>query len=135
MFEKLLSSFGVSNLKVDTKVKGDKFNIHGQLTGTIYIKGGSTEEVIDKIELTLIEKIENSAATSDFQILENEVERFEIKELIKIGEKENYKQSFTFKVNTNDLKHHPKKLVLKTHVYLVSSIDNYDEDEIKVIYR
>jgi sporulation-control protein len=25
--------------------------------------------------------------------------------------------------------------VLKTHVYLVSSIDNYDEDEIKVVYR
>jgi sporulation-control protein len=40
-----------------------------------------------------------------------------------------------FKVNTNDLKHRPKKLVLKTHVYLVSSIDNYDEDEIKVVYR
>ena len=64
--------------------------------------------MIDKIELTLIEKIENSDTTSDFQILENEVERFEIKELIKIGEKENYKQSFTFKVNTNDLKHRPK---------------------------
>lgn len=135
MFEKLLSSFGVSNLKVDTKVKGDKLYISDELIGTVYIKGGATEEVIDKIELTLIERIENTDPTSDFQTLENEIDRFEIKELIKVGEKENYQQSFTFKVNTIDLKNRPKKLILKTHVYLASSIDNYDEDEIKVIYR
>ncbi|MCG7340406.1 sporulation protein [Staphylococcus sp. ACRSN] len=135
MFEKLLSSFGVNNLKVDTKVKGDKIKINGKLSGTIYIKGGATEEVIDKIELKLIEKIKNDDATSDFKILENVVDQFEIKELIKVSEKENLNKSFTFNVSYEDLKQKPKTLTLKTHVYLASSIDNYDEDELKIIYH
>ncbi|WP_339117571.1 sporulation protein, partial [Staphylococcus haemolyticus] len=59
MFEKLLTSIGIESLEINTVLKTQQVHSNGVLDGSVVIESGASEQTINQIELTLIERYDN----------------------------------------------------------------------------
>lgn len=134
MFENLLSRFGINGLKINTKVDNHSFYVNGKLHGNVLIEGGSSSQEVYKIRLEVIEKIDNDDPTSEFEVLDNVLYSYDIEEKIKINPNDNIRRKFSIALPLDKMEGKPNQITIKTHVYLSTSVDNYDEDQINVIY-
>ncbi|MBL8004349.1 MAG: sporulation protein [Candidatus Kapabacteria bacterium] len=57
MFKKILAKVGIGNAEVDTRLDNAIIEPGGTLTGTIHLRGGSTEQKIDKFYLSLVANV------------------------------------------------------------------------------
>lgn len=57
MFKKILAKVGIGNAEVDTRLDTATIVPGGTLSGTIHLKGGSTEQKIDKFYLSLVANV------------------------------------------------------------------------------
>lgn len=57
MFKKFLAKVGIGNAEVDTRLDTATIQPGGTLSGTIYLRGGSTEQKIDKFYLSLVANV------------------------------------------------------------------------------
>ena len=53
MLNKMLSSIGIGAAKVDTQLYQTSYTVGEELAGKIVIKGGKTEQQIDRLYLSL----------------------------------------------------------------------------------
>lgn len=134
MFENILSAFGVNDVSVKTKVKQKDIQVGERLDGIILIEGCETEETIHKIKIELVEKIENTDETSDFNQLDNIISTYEIEDVYDIPPNESLEKDFSVQFDSDSLKNKPNKITLRTHLYLSNAVDNYDEVELDVHY-
>lgn len=133
MFEKLLTSIGIESLEINTVLKTEQVHSNGILDGSVVIESGVSEQTINQIELTLIERYDNPDERSQFPILDNELQTFTLHVDRSISENTKEIEHFQFNIDELEFKTNPNKLILKTHAYLSHSVDAYDEDEIRLI--
>lgn len=57
MFKKFLAKVGIGNAEVDTRLDSAIIEPGGTLSGTIHLRGGSTEQKIDKFYLSLVANV------------------------------------------------------------------------------
>lgn len=122
MFKEILTSIGFGNAKVDTIVKKKVFSPEEQIAGIVALENLSTSD-IDRIELTLIERKDNTDETSDFHTLDIEISKVIIQN-DDIGE-----IPFIFESH-DDIEDYTHQFFIMTHVFVNHSVDYYDEDEI-----
>lgn len=132
MFDNILTSIGVGSLKINTLIESKSVSSQGNMRGLINFISGESHQTIKKVELTLIERYENPDEKSDFPTLENELQTFTLPNEINLLKHENKQEQFEFNISKLEFKSNPKKLILKTHVFIAHSIDEYDEDEIQL---
>ncbi|GGI41944.1 sporulation protein [Mammaliicoccus stepanovicii] len=128
MFDNLLTSFGIGSIVVDTKIENNINFENDLIRGVIILKGGKKDQHINKIELTLVEKIENTDKTSQFEVVENELETYTYSQDFIVKEAKEERISFQFALESLEFDSNKNDLYLKTHVFIENSVDAYDED-------
>ncbi|WP_323705655.1 sporulation protein [Mammaliicoccus sciuri] len=132
MFNNLLTSIGIGSIKADTRIE-NKFNFENDLIkGVVILRGGNADQNVNKIEITLIERIQNDDKTSQFSEIDNELDTYIYAGGFTVAAKEVEKVHFQFKLKNHKIDVNNNKIYLKTHVFVDHSIDAYDEDEVSV---
>lgn len=122
MFKELLTSIGIGDSKIDTKLEKTSFRLDEDINGVVDVHELDGLE-IDHIELSLIERKKNNDEMSQFEFLDEKLASFTIEN------RGSETIPFTFPAihNVEDVGH---TFVIITHVFVSSSVDYYDEDEV-----
>lgn len=128
MFDNLLTSFGIGSIVVDTKIENSINFENDLINGVIILQGGKKDQHINRIELTLVEKIKNTDKTSQFEVVENELETYTYSQDFIVKEGKEERISFQFALESLEFDSNKNDLYLKTHVFIENSVDAYDED-------
>lgn len=132
MFNNLLTSIGIGSIKADTCIE-NKVNYENDLIkGVVILEGGNTDQKVNKIEITLIERIQNDDKTSQFSVIDNELDTYIYAGEFMVRANEVETVPFQFKLENHEIDVENNKIYLKTHVFIDHSVDAYDEDEILV---
>ncbi|OOV78924.1 sporulation protein [Mammaliicoccus fleurettii] len=132
MFNNLLTSIGVGSITADTLIENNVNYENDFIKGIVMLKGGNADQKINKIEITLMERIQNDDKTSQFSEVENELDTYIYAGEFKVEAKEVETVPFQFKLENHEIDVENNKIYLKTHVFIDHSVDAYDEDEILV---
>ncbi|MEP9851671.1 sporulation protein [Staphylococcus aureus] len=130
MFEKVLTSIGIKSLEINTLIATKSIYPEGEIAGRINIKGGNSEQTINKVVLTLIERYDNPDKDSQFPVLDNELYTYALSNEVTIKPNDNVFEEFKFHISDLQCKSNSNSLILKTHVFVSHAVDEYDEDEI-----
>lgn len=122
MYKSLLTSIGFGDAKVDTLVKKTTFHPEESIAGVVQLDN-LTEQDINRIELTLIERKENTDETSDFHTIDLPVSKV-ILQHDGTGE-----VPFIFDTH-EDIEDYNHEFYIMTHVFIDNAVDYYDEDQI-----
>ncbi|MFC6117728.1 sporulation protein [Macrococcoides bohemicum] len=122
MFKELLTSIGIGDAKVDTLVKKITFHPEEQIAGIVKLEN-LAEQDIDRIELILIERKENTDETSDFHTIDLPVS--------KVILQHDGTEEVPFIFDTHDeIEDYNHEFYIMTHVFVDNAVDYYDEDQI-----
>jgi sporulation-control protein len=132
MFNNLLTTFGIDGLTVDTRIENTTNYENDLIKGIVVLKGGTSDQKVNKIEITLIERIQNDDKTSQFSVIDNELDTYIYAGEFTVEAKEVEKVDFQFKLVNHDIDVKNNKIYMKTHVFIDHSVDAYDEDEVPV---
>ncbi|WP_019415475.1 sporulation protein [Paenisporosarcina sp. TG20] len=134
MFEKFLSTIGIGSMKVDTVVDQSKI-AHGEtLSGTIYIDGGQSNQVIESIKLEVLKRTEGHREDSDFDVTDVCIGKLLIDTVGSMKSKDT--RMVPFELIPDDRwssEESNVKLYLRTTVQILNAVDVQDEDEIVYI--
>lgn len=133
MFEKLLTSIGIGNLTIDTRLHKTTFNEEEPIKGKLYFKGGSCELKVEYIKLSLIEKVNNAEEDSDFSEFDHVLHEVKLNKSFLIQKKEIQEYDFEIKLEKIEFKGEPTEIFLKTHVHIDQSIGADDEDRLEIV--
>ena len=75
---------------------------------------------------------DNYDKTSQFSVIDNELDTYIYAGDFTVGAKEVEKVHFQFKLENHDIDVKNNKIYMKTHVFIDHSVDAYDEDEVPV---
>ncbi|HIS17923.1 sporulation protein [Mammaliicoccus lentus] len=133
MFEKLLTSIGIGNLKIDTRLEKLTFNEEEPIKGKVIFYGGSCDIKVEYIMLSLIERVNNKGEDSDFAEFDNVLHKYKVNKsfVIKKGAQQEYE--FEFKLEQIDFKGEPEEIFLKTHVHIDQSVGADDEERLIIV--
>lgn len=59
---------------------------------------------------------------------------YEIKDKFTVQANEKISRKFSVALPLENIKSKPDQITIRTHIYLANAVDNYDEDQIDVIY-
>ncbi|MCD8795917.1 sporulation protein [Mammaliicoccus sciuri] len=133
MFEKLLTSIGVGNLTIDTRLEKMTFNEEEPIKGKVIFKGGSCDLEVKYIELSLIERVNNQNEDSDFSEFDYELHKHKVNQSFLIKKKDHQEYEFEFKLEQIEFKGEPDEIFLKTHVHIDQSIGADDEEKLSIV--
>lgn len=145
IFKKILSSVGIGSAKVDTVLEDDEFYPGDEIDAVVKIKGGSVEQSIEGLYLTINATYESVVMVpgdeeEDGEMTEEEVVRtaqlakIQVSDPFTIGPGEEKEISISF-----DLPYYTPLTMGKTKVWIATgldierAIDPKDRDEIDVI--
>ncbi len=131
MLKKFLSTIGIGSMKVDTIVE-QPIIAHGEaLSGTIYIDGGQSDQMIEYIKLEVFKRIEGVRVDSDFDVTEDCVAKHTIEMVGSVKSKETRMVPFELMPDERwDSNNEDEKLFLRTSISILNAVDVQDEDEI-----
>jgi len=131
MLKKFLSTIGIGTMKVDTIVD-QPIIAHGEpLTGTIYISGGQSDQLIDYIKLEILKRTECYRDDSDFDVTNELVAKHTIEMVGAVISKETRMVPFELMPDDRwESDAENVKLYLRTSVHIINAVDVQDEDEI-----
>lgn len=132
MFNNLLTSIGIGSIKADTHIENNINYENDLIKGVVILEGGNTDQKVNKIEITLIERIQNDDKTSQFSEVDNELDTYIYAGEFMVRANEVETVPFQFKLENHEIDVENNKIYLKTHVFIDHSVDAYDEDEILV---
>lgn len=132
MFNNLLTSIGVGAVTADTHIENSVNYENDLIRGVVLLKGGNADQKINKIELTLIERIQNDDKTSQFEEVDNELDTYTYDVAFTVAAKASEEVPFQFKLENHDIDTINNQIFLKTHVFIDNSVDAYDEDSVRV---
>lgn len=133
MFKKLLASVGIGSATVDTQLESDQLIPGGEVRGKVVIKGGSTEQQIDRINLYVMtealrerddRKYYEKVSLGSFAVGNS----FTIRE----GETREIDFQFTLPIHTPPSLGRTKVWV-QTGLDVPSAVDPTDKDFVKII--
>ncbi|MBB6454770.1 sporulation-control protein [Salirhabdus euzebyi] len=132
MLKKWLASVGIGNAKVDTQLENDHLLPGGEVKGKVFVKGGSTEQQVDRIQLFVM--TEAVREKDDRKVYEKVViDSFTIGDSFVIGGGEEKSLNFNFQLPI----HTPPtlgrtKVWIQTGLDVPNAIDPNDRDYVKV---
>ncbi|MDQ7129553.1 sporulation protein [Mammaliicoccus sciuri] len=132
MFNNLLTSIGIGSIKADTHIENNINYENDLIKGVVILEGGNTDQKVNKIEITLIERIQNGDKTSQFSEVDNELDTYIYAGEFTVRAKEVEKIHFQFKLENHDINVENNKFYIKTHVHIDYGVDAYDEDEVLI---
>ncbi|MFI3547047.1 sporulation protein [Mammaliicoccus sciuri] len=132
MFDNLLTSIGIGSIKVDTHIENNMNYENDLIKGVVILEGGNTDQKVNRIEITLIERIQNDDKTSQFSEVDNELDTYIYAGEFTVRAKKVEKVHFQFKLKNHEIDVKNNKIYMKTHVFVDNSVDAYDEDEVLV---
>ncbi|MGV2874242.1 sporulation protein [Macrococcus capreoli] len=122
MFKSLMTSIGIGDAKVDTLLQQKTFHPQDQIAGIVTLEN-IEENGIERIELTLIERKENTDETSDFQTIDKLVSKV----ILQYDGTNEIPFIFDANDKIDDYQH---EFFIMTHVFVDYAVDYYDEDQI-----
>ncbi|MEK3934481.1 sporulation protein [Sporosarcina sp. FSL W7-1349] len=130
MLKQFLSSIGFGTMKVDTIVGSPTVAFGETLSGTIYIEGGESEQLIDHIEIELLKRTTRDVRDSDFSIIDNTITKQEFEIVGSVKSKETDMIPFEIVPDERWETEENESLILRTTVFIKNAIDVHDEDRI-----
>ncbi|PEE40804.1 sporulation protein [Bacillus pseudomycoides] len=133
MFQKFLASVGIGNAKVDTVLEKDEYLVGEEIVGVVHITGGSVNQQIESIYLTLstsyIREVDDKKVSATFDL-----ERVRLTEPITISPNEKVEIPFSFSMPIEaPLTFGMKTVWVHTGLDIKHSIDPSDRDYIQVL--
>ncbi|WP_414052623.1 sporulation protein [Macrococcus animalis] len=123
MFKELLTTIGFGDAKVNTMVKKTTFHPEERIAGVVRLEN-LPEDAIDRIELTLIERRDNTDETSDFQTIDIEISK------VMLQNDGSGEVPFIFDSYDEIEDYNNHEFFIMTHVFVDNAVDYYDEDQI-----
>ncbi|MBO8156376.1 MAG: sporulation protein [Bacillaceae bacterium] len=132
MFKKILASIGIGNAEVDTQLEKDRYMPGEEVKGKVLIKGGNTEQNIDRIQLFIM--TEAVRETDDSKVYESVmIKQYTIGEAFKIGAGEERVYDFSFNLPAHTPPTLGKtKIWVQTGLDVPNAVDPNDQDFIQV---
>ncbi len=124
MFKHLLSSIGIDGMTVDTLVNRTQYDRNEPIEGVIHLK--RDDHRVNRIELTLIERIANDDDSSDFATYDHILEK------VILTDDGSDRIHFKFSV-PDHIKSLDHQFVIVTQAFIEGSIDAHDEDYIQFV--
>jgi sporulation-control protein len=132
LFNKMLASIGIGAAKVDTKLFSERITLGSEVKGIVQIIGGSVEQKIDEIYLSLYSTyiVEVDDQKTTHQAL---IEKWKITEPFTIGVNEKKEIPFSFKLPLDTpISVGKTRVWLHTGLDIKNAIDPADEDYIRI---
>jgi sporulation-control protein len=132
LFNKMLASIGIGAAKVDTKLVSERITLGGEVKGVVQIIGGSVQQKIDEIYLSLYSTytVEVNDQKTTRQAL---IEKWKITEPFTIGVNEKKEIPFSFKLPLDTpISVGKTRVWLHTGLDIKNAIDPADEDYIRI---
>jgi sporulation-control protein len=132
-FNKVFASVGIGGAKVDTRLEKDRVMPGEEVRGVVQIRGGSTEQNIDDIYLSLhttyIKEADEKKYTATAQI-----DRFRLTQSFVIKENETKEMPFSFRLPLETpLSMGRTKVWVNTGLDIKSAVDPTDKDYLSVV--
>jgi len=122
MVRQFLSTSEFEDMTVNTNVDGPNIAFGETLSGTVYIEGEASEELVDYIDITLLKR----AAMDEVIIAKQSIEM-----MSDIKSKETWMIPFEMVPDERwEMEDEERTLILRTTVYLKNGVHIQDEDEI-----
>ncbi|WP_449536587.1 sporulation protein [Ferdinandcohnia sp. Marseille-Q9671] len=132
LFNKILSSIGVGSARVDTKLTTDQLRVGEKVSGVVEIVGGSTEQQIDEIYLSLMTTYLKESNDRKFN-QQATIEKIKIVERFTIGSNEKREIPFSFVLPLDTPATLGKtKVWIQTGLDIKNAIDPTDKDYLSV---
>ncbi|WP_019241849.1 MULTISPECIES: sporulation protein [Bacillus] len=132
MFNKILASVGIGSANVDTKLERDTFMPGDEVSGVVEIKGGSVEQCIDEIFLSVTTSYVKESNDKKYNETAT-IERIRINESFTIGVNESKTIPFSFILPLDTpLTYGKTKVVISTNLDIKNALDPKDDDYINV---
>lgn len=133
MFNKALASIGIGTAKVDTKLMQTTVVPGGEISGTVHIQGGKTEQKIDEIYLALhttyIKKVNDRKQT-----LSAVIDRIRLNEPFTIGPDETKQIPFSYNLPLDvPITIGRTKVWVTTSLDIKNAVDPTDKDFLNVV--
>ncbi|USK58384.1 sporulation protein [Peribacillus asahii] len=133
VFNKMLASLGIGNAKVDTKLEKSQYTLGETVSGVIDVQGGTVEQKIDEIYLTLHTNYEVESDDHTYQKTAT-INRYLITQPFVIGPNEMKEIPFSFQLPfETPLTYGKTKIWIKTGMDIKNAIDPTDQDYIRVV--
>ncbi|WP_075617802.1 sporulation protein [Paenisporosarcina indica] len=131
MLKKFLSSISYGSMKVDIVVDQPEIAYGETLSGTIYIMGGQSNQLIEFIKLEILKRTEGLQEDGDFNVTNNVVAKHTIEMVGSVKSKETRMIPFDLMPDERwESETVNEKLYLRTTVHINNAVDVHDEDEI-----
>jgi sporulation-control protein len=132
-FNKVFASVGIGGAKVDTRLEKDRIMPGEEVRGVVQIRGGSTEQNIDDIYLSLhttyIKEADDKKYTATAQI-----DRFRLTQSFVIKENETKEMPFSFRLPLETpLSMGRTKVWVNTGLDIKNAVDPTDKDYLTVV--
>ena len=122
MVKQFLSTIEYEEMTVNTNVDGPNIAFGETLSGTVYIEGEASEELVDYIDITLLKR---SAVDEDI------IAKQSIEMMSDMKSKETWMIPFEMVPDERwEMEDEQRTLILRTTVYLKNGVHIRDEDEI-----
>lgn len=132
-FNKLLASVGIGSTKVDTKLEKDTFAPGDTVTGIVEVSGGSIDQEVDAIYLSLNTVYLKVADERKYNV-NTAIERFKITDPFKIHAGEKKQIPFSFKLPWDTpISIGRSKVWLSTGLDIKNAVDPTDTDYIRIV--
>ncbi len=133
MFNKALASIGIGTAKVDTKLLQATVVPGGEISGTVHIQGGKTEQRIDEIYMglhtTYIKKVNDRKQT-----ISTVIDRIRLNEPFTIGPDETKQIPFSYTLPLDvPITIGRTKVWVTTSLDIKNAVDPTDKDFLKVV--
>jgi len=130
MFKKILASVGIGGAKVDTRLHHSQYEAGGMVSGEILIKGGSTAQKIDGINIRLMTRSRDEEGTYHYI----ELEDYRIVDEFSLEANEDLTVNFEFPLPPDvPISMYETKVWLKTVMDVDNAVDPSDNDTIEIL--
>jgi sporulation-control protein len=122
MVKQFMSSIEYGNMTVNTNIDGPNVAFGETLSGTVYIEGEDSEELVDYIEISLFKRLNENEVT---------IAKLSAEMMSDIKSKETWMISFEMVPDERwETSSHEEMLILRTTVHLKNDVQLQDEDRI-----
>ncbi|TAF33256.1 MAG: hypothetical protein EAZ57_06675 [Cytophagales bacterium] len=134
VFQRMLASIGIGAAKVDTVLEKEELVAGEHVKGYVHLKGGSTDQKIDKVSLFLLAQIPFGTAEEGGRTVYTIAELDVLTVPLTLKAKENQRIDFVFEVPTDT----PTSLSQNTQLWFKTSagiedaLDPTDADHVKI---
>jgi len=130
IINKALASIGIGATKIDTRLSQPSYRAGEAMNGTVVIKGGTVDQEVDEIFLTLLTSYTRESNDKAYEDLA-QIIKFKVSEPFKVMQNEIIEIPFSFDLpHSTPITTNVTKIWLKTGADIKHAVDPRDEDSV-----